>query len=111
MNEYFAYALGDRSQSAKTYLEKNFETFGGESRENLIMHALRALGKSISLKTMGEASSATPLTADNCTIAIVGLKEDFHELSSSEKESILSTINSELVAAGVTQPGAMDVSS
>ena len=60
---------------------------------------------------MGEASSAQPLTSDNCTIAVVGLDEDFHELSSSEKESVLSTINTELVAAGVTQPGAMDVSS
>ena len=107
--EYFSYALGDRSQSAKTYLEKHFETFEDLSREELISHAVRALSKSISLKTMTEASSATPLTVDNCSIAIVGLDEDFHELSSSEKEGVLSLVNGELVASGVTQPASMDV--
>ena len=110
--EYFAYALGDRSQSAKTYLEKHFETFGNEERDNLLLHAVRALSKSISIKTIAEASSANPLTVDNCSVAIVGLDEDFHELSSVEKEDFLAIVNSELVAAGVTAPaGAMDTSS
>lgn len=109
--EYFAYALGDRSQSAKTYLEKHFESFDSSSREDLIKHAVTALSKSISVKTITEASSASPLTVDNCSIALVGLNEDFHELSSSEKEGLLSQINAELVAAGVAQPAAMDVSS
>lgn len=73
------------------------------------MHAVRALSKSISLKTMTEAASSTPLTVDNCSIAIVGVDEDFHELSSAEKESVLATINAELVSSGVTAPAAMDV--
>jgi len=110
--EYFAYALGDRSQSAKTYLEKHFESFDNEERDNLILHAVRALSKSISLKTMAEASANNPLTVDNCSVAIVGLDEDFHELSASDKEGFLGIINSELVASGVTAPaGAMDTSS
>ena len=110
--EYFAYALGDRSQSAKTYLEKHFETFENEERDNLILHAVRALSKSISIKTIAEASSSTPLTVDNCSVAIVGLDEDFHELSSADKEGFLAVVNSELVAAGVTAPAAaMDTSS
>ena len=58
---------------------------------------------------MSEASSANPLTAENCSIAIVGLDEEFHELSASQKDAILSSVNAELVAAGVTQPSAMDV--
>jgi 20S proteasome subunit alpha 6 len=107
--EYFSYALGDRSQSAKTYLEKNFESFNNLSRDELILHAVRALSKSISVKTISEASSSSPLTADNCSIAIVGLDEDFHELSATEKERVLLSVNAELVAAGVTQPSAMDV--
>ena len=74
------------------------------------MHAVRALSKSISVKTMTEATSSHPLTVDNCSIAIVGLDEDFHELTASEKEGVLAAVNAELVAAGVTQPsGAMDV--
>jgi 20S proteasome subunit alpha 6 len=109
--EYFAYALGDRSQSAKTYLEKHFESFDNEERDNLILHAVRALSKSISLKTVAEASSNSPLTVDNCSVAIVGLDEEFHELSSEEKDGFLGVINSELVAAGVTAPvAAMDTS-
>ena len=109
--EYFAYALGDRSQSAKTYLEKHFESFDSASREDLIKHAVTALSKSISVKTITEATSTTPLTVENCSIAIVGLNEDFHELTASEKDGLLSQINAELIAAGVTQPAAMDVSS
>jgi 20S proteasome subunit alpha 6 len=110
--EYFAYALGDRSQSAKTYLEKHFESFDNEERDNLILHAVRALSKSISIKTMAEASSSAPLTADNCSVAIVGLDEDFHELSAAEKEGFFGVVNAELIVAGVTAPGAaMDTSS
>ncbi len=109
--EYFAYALGDRSQAAKTYLEKNFEEFGDESRDSLIMHAVKALSKSISVRTVAEATSSTPLTSDNCSIAIVGIDESFHELSSSEKEGFLATVNAELVAAGAVQVGGMDTTS
>jgi 20S proteasome subunit alpha 6 len=107
--EYFAYALGDRSQAAKTYLEKNFESFPDESRDALIMHGVKALSKSISVRTMAEATSNTPLTPDNCSIAIVGVDESFHELNAAEKEAFLSVVNTEMVAAGVTQPQAMEV--
>ena len=109
IHEYFAHALGDRSQSSKTYLEKTFESYATQSRDDLILHAVRALSKSISIKTMTEATSTTPLTADNCSIAIVGINEDFHELTAAEKESVLATVNAELVASGVTAPAAMDV--
>lgn len=89
--EYNAYALGDRCQSAKTYLEKEFESFQSEPREALILHAVRALGKSISTKTGSIESSQ--LTVENCSIAIVGRDEDFHELSDSEKFEILASVN------------------
>jgi len=41
--EYKAQAIGARSQSAKTYLEKHYETFEGASLDDLIQHALTAL--------------------------------------------------------------------
>ncbi len=72
---------------------------------------MNALSKSISVKTITEASSATPLTSDNCSIAVVGIHEEFHELTCSEKNSLLSEVNAQLVAAGATQPAEMDVSS
>lgn len=36
-------AIGARSQSAKTYLEKNYETFANLSWEELAKHGLKAL--------------------------------------------------------------------
>ena len=41
--EYLAMAIGSRSQSAKTYLEKNFETFHNLNWEELARHGLKAL--------------------------------------------------------------------
>lgn len=41
--EYKAIAIGAKCQSAKTYLEKNFETFDRASREELIKHGIKAL--------------------------------------------------------------------
>ena len=41
--EYKAMAIGAKCQSAKTYLERNFETFDTLGRSELITHGLRAL--------------------------------------------------------------------
>ena len=41
--EYKAMAIGAKCQAAKTYLEKNFETFDNLSRSELIAHGIKAL--------------------------------------------------------------------
>jgi 20S proteasome subunit alpha 6 len=41
--EYVAMAIGDRCQSAKTYMEKHFESFAGQSLDQLIKHGISAL--------------------------------------------------------------------
>ena len=41
--EYTAMAIGAKCQSAKTYLEKNFENFHSIDRNDLILHGLKAL--------------------------------------------------------------------
>lgn len=41
--EYVAQALGARSQSAKTYLEKYYESFDDASDDDLILHAIKSL--------------------------------------------------------------------
>lgn len=41
--EYFAIAIGARCQSAKTYLEKKFEEFSGNSLDELLVHAVKAV--------------------------------------------------------------------
>lgn len=61
--EYYAYAIGLRSQAARTYLEKTFAGFNACDVDGLVQHALKALEASLQ---DGE------LTTENCTIAVVG---------------------------------------
>jgi len=69
MYEYYASAIGARSQSGKTYLEKHYESFEGASLDDMIMHALRAL--------LGCVSGDGELTKDNGSIAVVGNNQNF----------------------------------
>jgi len=62
--EYYATAVGARSQSAKTYLEKHHEAFQDSTMDELIVHALQAL--------VGCVSGDDELTNENGSIAIVG---------------------------------------
>jgi 20S proteasome subunit alpha 6 len=64
--EYKAYAIGARSQSAKTYFEKHFAEFPDASRDELINHALLALRDTVASK------DEQGLTTRNTTIAFVG---------------------------------------
>jgi len=74
--EYKAMAIGARSQSAKTYLEKNFESFPGLGREEMIRHAIQALNAC--------CADDEALTVENASIGVVGKGEDFHVLTQSE---------------------------
>lgn len=65
--EYHAQAMGARSQSAKTYLEKHFEEFGDMKLDDLIIQALTAL----------KGSSQKPLTSKNCSVGYVGPDQNF----------------------------------
>uniref|UniRef100_A0A7S3QWT2 Proteasome subunit alpha type n=1 Tax=Dunaliella tertiolecta TaxID=3047 RepID=A0A7S3QWT2_DUNTE len=61
--EYKAMSIGARAQASKTYLERNFESFGPCNMDELIRHGLKALAGSL---TDGE------LTPANTTVAVVG---------------------------------------
>jgi len=67
--EYYASAIGARSQSARTYLEKHVDSFADASRDDLIVHALQAL--------VGCVSGDDELTNENGSIAIVSKDESF----------------------------------
>ena len=41
--EFKSFAIGAKSQSAKTYIEKNVESFSNLGVDELIMHGLRAI--------------------------------------------------------------------
>lgn len=80
--EYQAFAIGSRSQAAKTYLERKFETFDGASREELIKHALFAIKETL----QGEK-----LKSSICTIAVLGVGEPFKVL---DQQTVQELINS-----------------
>ncbi|KAL5713585.1 RNA polymerase-associated factor [Ranunculus cassubicifolius] len=67
--EYQAFAIGSRSQAAKTYLERKFESFTNSSREDLIKDALFAIKETL----QGEK-----LTSSICTVSVLGVGEPFH---------------------------------
>ncbi|CAE6457798.1 unnamed protein product [Rhizoctonia solani] len=45
--EYYAMSIGARSQSAKTYLEKHYESFADASLDELVKHGLHALRETL----------------------------------------------------------------
>jgi len=67
--EYMAMAIGSRSQTSRTYLEREFETFPTCTPEELIKHALKALASSL--------AGDTELDAKSASIAIVGVDKAF----------------------------------
>jgi len=62
--EYYAMSIGARSQSAKTYLEKHYESFADFSLEDLIRHGLHALRETL--------QQDKELSVKNTSIGIVG---------------------------------------
>lgn len=63
--EMVAFAIGARSQMARTYLEKTVDKFAECDREELIRHGLRALKESL--------VQDRELTVDNTSVGVVGI--------------------------------------
>ncbi|KAF5393893.1 hypothetical protein D9757_000283 [Collybiopsis confluens] len=72
--EYYAMSIGARSQSAKTYLEKHYESFADSSLEDLIKHGLHALRETL--------QQDKDLNVNNTSIGIVGPPSSFEKTSS-----------------------------
>uniref|UniRef100_A0A7S1D7K4 Proteasome subunit alpha type n=1 Tax=Cyclophora tenuis TaxID=216820 RepID=A0A7S1D7K4_CYCTE len=79
--EYYASAIGARSQSARTYLEKHADTFPETSKDDLIVHALQAL--------VGCVAGDDELTKDNGSVAVVGGDGKFVLLEGEELQPFL----------------------
>ncbi len=84
--EYNAMAIGDKSQSAKTYLERHFESFANLDGHSLIIHGVKA---------MKASAAETELTEHNVSIGIVGGGNDFRTLSKEEIRAVLAEIGGE----------------
>merc|ERR1711907_863796 len=70
-NEYKATAIGARSQAARTYLERTFETYDDASMDDLINHALLALK---------ECAHDSEINSRNVSLAVVGIEEKLRTL-------------------------------
>ena len=79
--EYYAMAIGGRSTSAKTYLEKYFDNFASASEEALIKHGLEAMNKT--------TASDQSLTTKNTTVAVISGPGKYRELSSEELQKFI----------------------
>ncbi|KAF0700299.1 Aste57867_9177 [Aphanomyces stellatus] len=67
--EYNGIAIGARSQSARTYLEKHFLTFPSLGKDELIKHALQGI--------RGCLEGTQELSVSNILIAVVGVDQPF----------------------------------
>jgi 20S proteasome subunit alpha 6 len=86
--DYKAIAMGARSQGAKTYLEKVFESFETLQLDALIMHALIAL----------KATSPKPLTAKSVAVGYVGKNTPFTILEDDKVRSHVAAVSDDLDA-------------
>lgn len=80
-SEYNAYAIGARSQSARTYLEDHLAQFKNSSLDDLIFHSLSALKKS--------ASDEGEVKSNSVEISFVGKNRAFTSLKEDEIGSYL----------------------
>ena len=85
--EYYAMAIGARSQSAKTYLEKNYESFPQCSAEQLIKHGVAALRAS---------AQEVDLNEKNVSIGIVGADLPFRKLAEADMTAYLNAEDVEM---------------
>ncbi|WWC69135.1 uncharacterized protein I206_103071 [Kwoniella pini CBS 10737] len=77
--EYYAHSIGARSQSAKTYLEKNFESFENATLPELINHGLSALHDTL--------QQDKHLSLQNTSIAIIGPSDSSSDIENLSQSS------------------------
>lgn len=98
--EYRAMAIGSRSQSAKTYLERTFEKFEDSDLDALVKHAVTALRETVA------SSKDTDLTTENTSIAIVGKGMNFTIYEDDAVKPYLDMLDEDENAAEPTAPPA-----
>merc|ERR1712113_693756 len=79
--EYHAMAIGGKSTSAKTYLEKHFETFKDADVGQLLQHAVEAMNKT--------TGSDQNLTVKNTAVAVIGPDGKYTEVKSEDLQTFI----------------------
>jgi len=89
-----AQAIGARSQSALTYLEKHFEGFENCSLDELIKHALFALRETLS-HSKDKEQEPEKLNTNNVSVGIVGQGQPYKILDEEELKIYIHAVESE----------------
>lgn len=84
--EYIGTAIGARSQAARTYLERNAESFPDASLEELVVHGLNALRDTL--------AQDKELTLKNTSVAVVGKDTPFKIIEDDEVAPWLDRLDS-----------------
>lgn len=85
--EYYAMAIGSRSQTSRTYLEKEFESFGSCTSDELIKHALKALAASL--------AGDSELDSKNASVAVMGANEQLRIIEGADLQKYLDAVEVE----------------
>lgn len=108
--DWLAHAIGARSQSAKTYLERRAPAFADASLDQLIKHSLLALREtlggqsSIVSLSPAEQQQAPQLTSKSVSVAIVGEGQAFRIIEGAAIAPYLAQIEAEFPQAPAAQP-------
>jgi len=86
--EFKGQAIGNRSQSARTYIERNVDALPDATLDQLIQFGLKALRESL-------PTGSEPLNTGNCAIGVVGKDTPFHIIENDEMTPHLATLNAE----------------
>jgi 20S proteasome subunit alpha 6 len=87
-----AMAIGARSQSARTYLERHLDEFPNCTLEELVKHGLRALRDTL--------PNDVELTTKNCSVGLVGKDNPFTIYDDEHIDQYLKLIEGEERSAG-----------
>lgn len=87
--DYHAQAIGARSQSARTYLEKKYEEFPNASKGQMVKHALLALRETLS-------KSDDPLSSENVSLAVVGEDQQFELITGAKLQDFIDNLDDEM---------------
>lgn len=79
--EYVAMAIGGRAQSAKTYLENNYDTFAQASIDELIHHGVQALTRCL--------EQDAELNGENISISVISKDQPFRLLTEAELTQLI----------------------
>ncbi|XP_065843573.1 proteasome subunit alpha type-1-like [Oscarella lobularis] len=90
-----AMAIGSRSQSGRTYLERHLGAFSEASLEELIVHGLRALNETL--------PSESELSNKNCSIGIVGKDQPFKILEDDDVAPYLDQMKKDIADQAAAQ--------